>query len=62
MGIILATIVGLTLWVVLWALNIKAFDAFMLTIVIILGAACARIIAPFLPGNRESEKTKRPGF
>ncbi|CAA9524639.1 MAG: hypothetical protein AVDCRST_MAG30-4518 [uncultured Solirubrobacteraceae bacterium] len=62
MGIILATIVGLTLWVVLWALNIKAFDAFMLTMLIILGAACARIIAPFLPGNRESEKTKRPGF
>lgn len=62
MGLLLATMVGLVLWLVLWALNVKSFDAFMLTLLIILGAACARIIAPFLPGNRESEKTKNPGF
>jgi len=62
MGVILATMVGLVLWIVLWALNVKAFDAFMLTILIILGAACARIVAPFLPGNRGDEQPKRPGL
>ncbi|MDP9385488.1 MAG: hypothetical protein M3P50_09680 [Actinomycetota bacterium] len=62
MGLLLATMFGLALWLVLWALNVKAFDAFMLTLLIVLGAACARIIAPFLPGNRQDEKTKRTGF
>jgi Mn2+/Fe2+ NRAMP family transporter len=53
--IYLATIVGLVLWIVLWALNVKAFDAFLLTMLIVLGACVAHIIAPYLPGNRGDE-------
>ena len=53
MGIVLATTLGLCLWVVLWALGTKAFDAFMLTILIVMMAAAARIFSPYLPGNRE---------
>ncbi len=53
MVILVATIVGLVLWIVLWAVNVKAFDAFMLTTVIILGACIWHVVAPFLPGNRD---------
>ncbi len=52
MTILLATIFGLTLWIVLWAIGAKAFDAFMLTMVIILGACAWHIIRPYLPGNK----------
>ena len=56
MIILLATITGLTLWIVLWAIGVKAFDAFMLTMLIILGACAVRVIQPFLPGNRQEDK------
>jgi hypothetical protein len=55
MVILLATIAGLTLWIVLWALNIKAFDAFMLTMLIVLGAVAYHAFAKYLPGNRKEE-------
>ena len=60
MVIFLATIVGLTLWVVLWALNVKSFDAFLLTMLIVLIACAVHIISPYLPGNR-GEDTPPPG-
>ena len=55
MTILLSTIFGLALWIVLWALGAKAFDAFMLTMVIVLVAATFHIIKPFLPGNRPDQ-------
>lgn len=45
---------GLVLWIVLWALGIKAFDGFLLTIAIVLGAIIAQLLLPILPGNRDS--------
>jgi hypothetical protein len=53
MGLVLATTFGLCLWVALWAIGAKAFDAFMITIAIVMLAATARIFSPYLPGNRE---------
>jgi hypothetical protein len=53
MGFILATTAGLVIWIVLWAIGVKAIDAFLITVVIALVAATGRIIAPFLPGRRE---------
>ncbi len=56
MVIFLATIVGLVVWIVLWAIGASnAFDAFLLTMLIILVACAAHIIAPYLPGNRRDE-------
>lgn len=52
MGLLLTTIAGLMLWIVLWALDVKSFDAFMLTLLMIILAATARMVAPYLPGNR----------
>ena len=54
MGVILASTFGLILSLVLWAIGVKAFDAFLLTILIALVAATVRMIAPYLPGNRRT--------
>lgn len=52
MGLLLTLTAGLILWIVLWALDFKAFDAFLLTLLMVVLAATARIAAPLLPGNR----------
>jgi len=54
MGTILATTFGLIIWLVLWAIGAKAFDAFMITVLIALVAVTLRMLAPYLPGNRRS--------
>jgi hypothetical protein len=53
MGVIVAVTVGLILWIVLWALGAKGFDAFLITIAIALVATAVKMVAPSLPGNRE---------
>ena len=53
MGLVVATTVGLVIWLVMWALGIKAIDAFMITVLLVVLGATMRIIAPFLPGNRD---------
>jgi hypothetical protein len=52
MGLVVVTTVGLVIWIVMWALGIKAFDAFMITVLLVVLGATMRIIAPYLPGNR----------
>ena len=52
MGLFLTTCAGLVIWIVLWALGVKSFDAFLITVLMIVIAATAHIVAPFLPGNR----------
>jgi hypothetical protein len=54
MGLVVATTVGLVIWIVMWALGIKAVDAFMITLLLVVLGATMRIIAPYLPGNRNS--------
>jgi hypothetical protein len=54
MGLVVATTFGLIVWLVLWALGIKAFDAFMITVLVALVAATVRMLAPYLPGNRDA--------
>jgi hypothetical protein len=54
MGLVVATTFGLVIWLVMWALGIKAFDAFMITVLVVLVGATARILAPYLPGNRDN--------
>jgi len=34
-------------------LGVKAFDAFMITVLLVLLGATMRIVAPYLPGNRD---------
>jgi hypothetical protein len=50
MGLALTTTLALCLWVALWAVGIKGFDAIMLTAVIVLVAATLKSLAKYLPG------------
>ena len=52
MILIVTLVISLVLWIVLWGIGAKGFDAFMLSIVLMLGAAIVHIVLPMLPGNR----------
>ncbi len=52
MGLILTVTAGLVIWIVLWAIGAKGFDAFMLAALIILVGASVKILAGYLPGRR----------
>jgi predicted PurR-regulated permease PerM len=46
--VVVALTVGLVIWIVLWALGVKSFDAFMITILLVVSAATARLVEPFV--------------
>ena len=52
MGLIITGTAGLIVWIVLWALGAKGFDAFLLATVIILVGASLKILSGYLPGRR----------
>jgi len=52
MGLVLTVTAGLIVWIVLWALGAKSFDAFMLATAIILVGASVKILSSYLPGRR----------
>ena len=52
MGLIVTATAGLIVWIVLWALGAKGFDAFMLATAIILAGAALKILSNYLPGRR----------
>jgi hypothetical protein len=52
MGLILTVTAGLIVWIVLWALGAKGFDAFMIATVIILVGASLKILSGYLPGRQ----------
>jgi hypothetical protein len=54
MLIVLSTAFAMLLWIVLWALNVKSFDAFMAGLLVMLLAVTAHIVLPYLPGNRKA--------
>ncbi len=53
MGLVLTATAGLSLWIVLWALNISGFDAILIVVVMMLIAIAVRQVIPFLPGRRD---------
>ena len=48
MAVLVALTVGLVWWIAAWAFGIKAFDAFLLTGALVVGAAAYMITKPFL--------------
>jgi hypothetical protein len=56
MGLLLTTIAGLVIWVVLWAIGVKSFDAFLIPLLMVLIAATLQILLPFLPGRGGDEE------
>ena len=52
MALTLWTTTALVLWVVLWSIGAKAFDAFMLATLIILIGATIESLKKYLPNRR----------
>lgn len=52
MGLVMTVTAGLMVWIVLWALGAKGFDAFMLATLIIVVGATVKILSGYLPGRR----------
>jgi hypothetical protein len=52
MLLLLTTTAGLVIWVVLWAIGVKSFDSFLITLLLVLLAATWKLVAPSLPGRR----------
>ena len=48
MAIIVTFTVGLVWWICAWAFGIKAFDAFLLTVLMTITAATVVMIKPFV--------------
>ena len=46
MSVLVAFTIGMVWFIISWSLGVKAFDAFMLTALITLVAATAKIMAP----------------
>jgi hypothetical protein len=47
-AVLVTLTVGLVWWVVAWSFGIKAFDAFLLTAGMVVVAAGARIVKPYI--------------
>ena len=56
MGLVLTTTAGLIVWIVLWAIGVKSFDAFLITMLMVLLAATWQLVSPYLPGDRGSSE------
>jgi hypothetical protein len=48
MTIYVSALVGLVVWIVLWAFDVKALDGFLLTVVIVLSATVAWMAGPYV--------------
>jgi uncharacterized membrane protein len=55
MIVLVSLTVGLVVWIVAWAFGVKAFDAFMLTAALVVGAATFQMMKPFLDRMRGRE-------
>jgi hypothetical protein len=61
-SILVALTVGLVFWIVAWSFGIKAFDAFMVTALMVVTAAAVRALVPFvkqLLGREPAPGTER---
>jgi hypothetical protein len=48
MQIVVSTLIGLCLWIILWAFDVKALDGFLLVIALVLGATVAWMAGPYI--------------
>jgi uncharacterized membrane protein len=54
MLLLLATILGLVIWIVLFFIGAKALESFLITLLIVLLAATWHALSPYLPGRRDT--------
>ena len=48
MGVVVTITLGVCVWVTGWALGIKSFDAFMVTVLFAVIAAVAYVVTPYV--------------
>lgn len=48
MSVLVALASGLVFWIVGWGLGIKPFDAFLVTLLLVVSAAAYRLAEPFI--------------
>jgi hypothetical protein len=48
MAVLVALTIGLVWWIAAWSFDVKAFDAFLVTVALVVTAAAYRLIKPFL--------------
>lgn len=53
MSLTLFTTAGLVVWIVLWSIGAKGFDAFMLTVLFVLVGATIKLLGPSLSSRRD---------
>jgi hypothetical protein len=62
LSVLVALAAGLVFWIVAWSFGVKAFDAFMVTALLVVSAAAVRAITPFvkqLLGREAAPGTER---
>jgi hypothetical protein len=52
MGFAAAVTAALGIWIVLWALGAKGFDAFLVALLIMVVAVGVKMLTPYIPGSR----------
>jgi hypothetical protein len=65
MAVLVALMVGLVFWISAWAFGVKAFDAFLVTVFLVVSAQAVHMIAPFvrkLLGREAESAAERPQF
>lgn len=55
MGLVAAVTAAMSVWIVLWALGSKGFDAFMVFLVVVVVSVTLRGVASRLPGRGSSD-------
>jgi hypothetical protein len=48
LSVLVALTVGLVFWIAAWAFGVKAFDAFLVTMFLVVSAAAVRMVSPFI--------------
>lgn len=61
MSILVAFTVGLVWWVTAWALGVKSFDAFIVTTLLVVGAATWYVAKPFVQSFIGRGQPSQPG-
>ncbi|HTE59381.1 MAG TPA: hypothetical protein VK631_03465 [Solirubrobacteraceae bacterium] len=56
MSLLLTAVAAAAVWIVLLSLSVKSFDALLVAVLMVFLAATARLVAPYLPGNRRPEQ------
>ena len=56
MGLFLTLITGLAIWIVLWAIGVKSFDGFLITLLLLIVGSAAHFVWALLPGNRTPDR------